>query len=113
MDRGLSRSELTYTVYNKKMQDELFGEGFINKASQDLELALIALNGVSGIGWHIPNIQLFSLWEKLSKEHQLFILQPCVSGLFYTANEKAACFTGHYKDTQQKHYFQYYEYLKT
>ena len=27
---GLSRSEATYTVYNKKMQDELFGESFIN-----------------------------------------------------------------------------------
>ena len=43
-DRGLSRIEITYTAESYDAEQELFKDQFIERATQDLDLAMMALN---------------------------------------------------------------------
>ena len=53
-DKGLTRIELTYRVDSMEGESEIFDEVFTEQASVDLTSAYLALQKVSGSGWHLP-----------------------------------------------------------
>ena len=70
------------------------------------------MNRVQGLCWHIPSIELYEKFQAAGKKTQLLVVQPCIGGMFFSANEKHSCYTAFFQNSPQKYYFKYHDFLR-
>ena len=72
-DVGLSRIEITYTLGNKGLENDMLNPLFRHEAENDLRKVQLALSRVKGICWHIKP-RLLDAFVENTRKNQLLIV---------------------------------------
>ena len=73
-DVGLSRIEITYTITNKDLENDMLNPLFRHEAENDLNKVQLALSRVKGICWHMSLIDLLNAFVENTRKNQILLV---------------------------------------
>ena len=91
---GLTRIEISYYADTLEAEKNFNSDDFIQKATQDLDDVLLALNYTQGLGHPVAFKDILDSFQNCSKQKQLFVEMPDVCALVFSRSLKSDSYCG-------------------